>query len=159
MKAAQLQEIRNREEKATPGPWQVEDIGILLYASGNAQFIAHARQDIPNLLSHIDTLQDSLDHAADALHDVECDEAGYWVELGRKRATEQFVSWLEQNSLPWVAEMIRGLSSQPARPDPPGKVRAENERLRIKMTEVIRLLEMHLPSSALDVARKSLEGE
>lgn len=79
----QIQEIAEREEKATPGPWvPAEDPrpGMIYnvhvespagtvcfpahgeldedgdddgFATGNMAFVAHSRQDIPNLLAHI----------------------------------------------------------------------------------------------------------
>ena len=69
----QLVEIRRRCDAATPGPWSSGDDGDGLYDSGgrllvsylddqafvkesDADFCAHARTDIPALLSHINEL-------------------------------------------------------------------------------------------------------
>lgn len=72
-----LEKIKKREKKATPGPWKVltatyikpleiyinggcvtiatawkeDDFGNELPMNGNAQFIAHAREDIPALIA------------------------------------------------------------------------------------------------------------
>lgn len=75
----ELEEIRAREAKATQGPWMTADTEIVggpeegpfeLVAScrqtqksfeqeeADADFIAHARTDIPTLLSHISTLEE-----------------------------------------------------------------------------------------------------
>lgn len=78
-----LEEIREREQAATPGSWNIDRdgqirSGIILVAgcnpiirngelwsdgirypnSSNAEFIAHTREDIPYLLSEIDHLKD-----------------------------------------------------------------------------------------------------
>ncbi|MCR8982286.1 ead/Ea22-like family protein [Brevibacillus laterosporus] len=64
--------IRERAEKATPGPWRREfsygitiasdkyivlddEVGVIRYP--DAEFIAHAREDIPKLLTEIERLQ------------------------------------------------------------------------------------------------------
>ena len=74
MEQKQIEEIRKRCEAATPGPWvvkQYDDCFIepsvcMIPANGcydynvlteNSQFIAHARQDVPNLLDYIEQLQ------------------------------------------------------------------------------------------------------
>lgn len=86
----ELEEIRDREAKATPGPWATTTYdGLRIVAScdngerdiafparyeacpcegnpcaaerrANADFIAHARQDIPTLLSHISELEERI---------------------------------------------------------------------------------------------------
>ena len=93
---SELQEIRERCEAASPGPWTTEpwdDYPAVAYhildASGDydvqyfvpldkhyecgpladCSFIAHARHDIPALLDHIDALAASLDAEA-AAHSV-----------------------------------------------------------------------------------------
>lgn len=84
---SRLDEIRAREQAATPGPWFVEPIGdrdfetakqrgrvipdVLRWQGyrntldcgeddATAQFIAHAREDIPWLLAEIERLQENL---------------------------------------------------------------------------------------------------
>lgn len=67
--------IQQRAEQATPGPWKAEDIGAGTVACGvvaesgrviiehdfvapnNAEFIAHARTDVPALLAHLALLE------------------------------------------------------------------------------------------------------
>lgn len=78
----ELESIRKRAEAATPGPWFWLDDGRL-YSDGadkvigeviegkdetwfdlfdaNAEFIAHAREDIPKLLAEIERLQQEKD--------------------------------------------------------------------------------------------------
>ena len=78
MSEKRLAEIRARVEAATPGPWEVDDkysdgfvvceldeyvavststdADIGLDGRADAEFIAHARQDIPDLLDMMDVL-------------------------------------------------------------------------------------------------------
>lgn len=74
MTQRELDEIRERAEKATPGAWEVGHASIWARINGaltrifaicgsrkwepDAQFIAHARTDIPALLSEADRLRD-----------------------------------------------------------------------------------------------------
>ncbi|OAJ75224.1 hypothetical protein AYJ08_00300 [Brevibacillus sp. SKDU10] len=70
MTEKELQEIRERVEKATSGPWKERarngdfiHIAKGLVIGGNqndVDFITNARQDIPNLLSEIDRLRKAL---------------------------------------------------------------------------------------------------
>lgn len=68
----ELAEIRERAEKASPGPWATSDDmtwdttvrgpSMTIYDEGghtreDADFIAHSRQDIPALLAHIEQLE------------------------------------------------------------------------------------------------------
>lgn len=76
-----LSEIRARCDAATPGPWQHEsDYGAyirdanganvcLLYHSEDAAFIAHAREDIPYLLTEVERLSGDYDEANRAYHE------------------------------------------------------------------------------------------
>lgn len=77
MTQEQLDAIRERTEKATEGPWDVEgpaycgpldtlvvypveDGGALAYVQPSwedAEFIAHARQDVPALLAEVERLR------------------------------------------------------------------------------------------------------
>ena len=63
-----LTAIRERCEKATPGPWEVvkgKSFGVQsenkniasCFRNENEDFIAHSRQDIPALLAHIEHLE------------------------------------------------------------------------------------------------------
>lgn len=92
MMQKELDAIRERAEKATPGPWWLggNDVdgpdtgyGELRVATisntarreqkANAEFIAHAREDIPRLLAEIERLQAELKYYKYALG-VEDDE-------------------------------------------------------------------------------------
>ncbi|WP_205590205.1 hypothetical protein [Brevibacillus laterosporus] len=72
MTREEIEAIRKRAEKATPGPWRKElsyglniasdesivlddEVGVIRYP--DAEFIAHAREDIPKLLAEIERLQ------------------------------------------------------------------------------------------------------
>lgn len=70
----QLEEIRQRAEAATEGPWKVGVANTVVLADADfvevayapleykdADFIANARQDIPALLDHIAKLQGKID--------------------------------------------------------------------------------------------------
>lgn len=115
---AQLAEIRQRAEKATPGPWGAvysEDgegeADLFAYSGGgghvvaefpdydnnavqDAEFCAHARQDVPDLLAHIahqDATIAALREALDILDFDGADDAGWnldeamkGVECGRR---------------------------------------------------------------------------
>ncbi len=95
--AEQLAAIRERAEKATPGPWQLrtyvgdpddpKEVGIsagplaeslvtgdgFLPVQADAEFIAAAREEVPALLAHIEAVEADLTHAA-RLHGVAIDE-------------------------------------------------------------------------------------
>lgn len=81
-----LEQIRARADAATPGPWYVEQMGnhhedvlalsedgsyvIAEHAGDDAEFIAHAREDVPRLL---DALQAVLDmHVSEDSHWHQC---------------------------------------------------------------------------------------
>lgn len=90
-----LAEIKARAGAATAGPWfdQITDEGYLRVTNDlsavngicgfgdmegtdgqdhdNAEFIGHARADIPALLAHIEALQDRLNIVRDLLDDAE----------------------------------------------------------------------------------------
>ena len=69
-----LQEIRDRADKATPGPWEALDYsGVVTgttcdvrYVPENpdAQFIAHARTDVPRLIALVGEMAETLDEMA-----------------------------------------------------------------------------------------------
>lgn len=71
MTEQQLQAIKERASKATPGPWKVEnsryegrfnaasvdenyDLPACLMGIEDAEFVAHARQDIPALIAELE---------------------------------------------------------------------------------------------------------
>ncbi|WP_434599963.1 hypothetical protein [Bacillus sp. PM43] len=83
---AQLEEIRQRADAATEGPWRIGKqspnglnnigtIGGLLTAQttneDDAKYIAHARQDIPALLDHIAEVEQELREATLSIDRVE----------------------------------------------------------------------------------------
>ncbi len=73
MTQERIAEIKAREAKATPGPYHVNfkeirsadgvpiaypaDHYLVEDAKANALFIAHARQDVPDLLAEVERLQ------------------------------------------------------------------------------------------------------
>jgi len=68
MNAEQLNAIKERAAKATPGPWRQaglysvknsEDMSIPLRPE-DAEFIAHARKDVPALVAEVERLQAEL---------------------------------------------------------------------------------------------------
>lgn len=110
MKQEQLQAIRERCEKATPGPWFVAEEGFgkkscpTVYAAGkelryiafcddkfnfeqmtdnlaNAKFIAHAREDVPALLAEVERLQEALDKAEQRIKHLEKIKKHYYAIL------------------------------------------------------------------------------
>jgi hypothetical protein len=85
MTPAEFSEIQQRAEKATTGPWKKyrvdkEDLKCSITGklfeyeakvieadyllSDDAEFIAHARQDIPSLLAHISEQEDKIGRLA-----------------------------------------------------------------------------------------------
>ena len=84
-----IEEIRERVEKATPGPWAYGEFktadrpdGALLigpkfkstksgvmYRVEDANFITHAREDIPALLAEIDRLKAGLNAVQELIND------------------------------------------------------------------------------------------
>jgi hypothetical protein len=55
-----LQEIRERVEKATPGPWQPTDEELADYRKADQYFIAASRADIPYLLQLVTEQQNEI---------------------------------------------------------------------------------------------------
>lgn len=74
MTQAELDAIRSRCDKATPGPWYEDGFAIPNEAGdytelidsypADAAFIAHSREDIPALLAEVDKLKTALIIAA-----------------------------------------------------------------------------------------------
>ena len=81
MKQEELQVIKERVAKATEGPWHrmfkvgieihaenewapviSEDEGVALYS--DADFIIHARQDVPELIAEVERLREALEKIA-----------------------------------------------------------------------------------------------
>lgn len=75
----ELAQIKERAEKATEGPWKIEesryegsynvssvkeeyDLSACLCPIKDAEFIAHAREDIPKLLAEIEALRESKEY-------------------------------------------------------------------------------------------------
>lgn len=84
-----LQEIRDRADKATPGPWEALDYsGVVTgttcdvrYVPENpdAQFIAHARTDVPRLIALVGEMAEKLEGAVAVLDDI----AAYGYDISR----------------------------------------------------------------------------
>ncbi len=78
----ELKQIRERLGKATPGPWERNCNSVFTkdnfliwiggessrFEIGDAEFIAHARQDVGKLLDKVKLLSDELDRERLALH-------------------------------------------------------------------------------------------
>jgi len=76
MMEQELQMIKDRAEKATPGPWIIEescfgnfnaasenesyDLPACLMNNADAQFVTNAREDIPALIAEVERLQKAL---------------------------------------------------------------------------------------------------
>ena len=79
-----LKEIKERAAKATPGPWRAE--GSFIFDenhsgwwpplvevhknAGNAEFVAHSREDIPHLIRRLEETEKALEAARKALDAV-----------------------------------------------------------------------------------------
>jgi hypothetical protein len=84
-----LQEIRDRADKATPGPWEALDYsGVVTgttcdvrYVPENpdAQFIAHARTDVPRLIALVGEMAEKLEGAVTVLDDI----AAYGYDISK----------------------------------------------------------------------------
>lgn len=68
MNEQRLQEIKERAEKAIPGPWYTNNKYIRLGKSisgYDAEFIAHAREDVSALIVEVERLRKALEFYAD----------------------------------------------------------------------------------------------
>lgn len=84
MTPEELEAIRERAEKATPGPWEAKMVHPFMDGRGqyrvgpsmpggfqgtvfpgDAEFIAHAREDVPKLLAEVQRLHANLEQARD----------------------------------------------------------------------------------------------
>lgn len=83
MKPEELQAIRERLAKTTPGPWSYLVPGsvgahgyVLFYHVSNrdAEFVCHAREDVPKLLREVERLRQLLKRQVDAC--MECGGTG-----------------------------------------------------------------------------------
>lgn len=73
----ELTQIKERAEKATPGPWKshadgtvflehTQDIADVWTNNEDAEFIAHAREDVPRLVAEVERLQELCNRLASA---------------------------------------------------------------------------------------------
>ena len=102
MNAKQLNAIKERAEKATPGDWKTDEHRVysekmdddficeMWTSFADAEFIANARQDIPQLVAEVERLQQRLStaesllsEAHDVLDDVHCYETGVYVDISK----------------------------------------------------------------------------
>lgn len=83
--AEQLEAIRKRAEKATPGRWNKEygygkrirasnsipviDEQVGIRTEADAEFIANAREDIPKLLAEVERLQSQVDRMVSSAYE------------------------------------------------------------------------------------------
>lgn len=89
MTEKELQEIKERCEKATPGPWGLDTWknNLMVIATANckivvasrmqirdAEFIAHAREDIPKLLREIEELKKQIEELKRQIEEPEVEE-------------------------------------------------------------------------------------
>jgi len=102
-----IEAIRARADKATPGPWHIEDYGYMWNNAGrvickvydnqrrNADFIAHAREDIPDLLAEVERLHNLLAERNVLLDKQDIELAT--VKAERDKAVEDFADFLVEN--------------------------------------------------------------
>lgn len=98
MNAEQLNAIKERAAKATPGPWYYNRHNEISTPNGarlaqtvtglDATFIANAREDVPALVAEVERLQQQLEKANgllgwahDVLDDVHCYETDVYEEI------------------------------------------------------------------------------
>lgn len=102
-----IEEIKNRADKATPGPWDADVGGDAdrVYCgpdwvsecstSENALFIAHARTDMPRLVAVARQMADALDEASAVLDLIRIDDAPVCDAKLQEQAQEVFATVLE----------------------------------------------------------------
>lgn len=160
MNAEQLQAIKERVAKAIPGPWKVEesrfegkynaanidenyDLPACLMDIQNAEFIAHAREDVPALVAEVERSQEEFER----------------MKLSRNR-------WMESNSKNTLK--IHTLQERLDRTElAEAKARMEIERLRDALEFYADADWYHLKhdneiiilSDAGDKARQAMAGE
>lgn len=100
MNAEQLNAIKERAEKATPGPWVARGLNVLDYArvevdindyeskivvkstnNSDIKFIAHAREDIPQLVAEVERMQSLLSGAYETLESIGADDTESYAKL------------------------------------------------------------------------------
>ena len=100
MTEQEIKEMRDRCEKATPGPWEsgswiianevaVAEIVILdddAETEGNSSFIANARADLPRALNEIERLTQDLNFFRKRWHDMVNEKEVADLEIERLRA-------------------------------------------------------------------------
>jgi hypothetical protein len=126
-----FEEIRQRADKATPGPWYAGHdyreggANQILYHSGltvcfmshdssglvdefDTEFIAHARQDIPTLLDEIARLEEQVD---DLEHERKDNDALLWKVAEQQKEIERLKqqltlarNWLSSINSAWGVE-------------------------------------------------------
>lgn len=113
--AERMKEIKERVAKASIGPWSVQvnrayhisyilrsaagnkiaqffnwqDIGFDVNSESNSNFIAHARADIPYLISRVEELEETLTNFADAMESCHASDENYrqgYVNIARLAA-------------------------------------------------------------------------
>lgn len=110
-----IQEIRERLEKTTPGPWYQEPSPASScyriwndfrdktyttlaesYTEPDAYFIAHSRQDIPYLLDYIEKMEKALAQStADAeAFDTAAEKYGYLPKNRVHVTPEYYMNWM-----------------------------------------------------------------
>jgi len=104
MTPEELRAIRDRVESATPGPWSRRDVTRGYYWDGsyipvsvrNADFAAHAREDIPKLLDEIERLRGLLNQAGSY---VQCgiDNDPYFPADDRWSGVRTFIETWEES--------------------------------------------------------------
>ncbi|GIM45942.1 hypothetical protein DNHGIG_14910 [Collibacillus ludicampi] len=118
MNKEQLQAIRERVNRATPGPWSIhrEDVGddVVFYVptmiksekrtivdsdggliswsepctseqvEADAEFIAHAREDVPALLNEVERLEEENRRFREALEEISKEDSLYFAVKARQ---------------------------------------------------------------------------
>lgn len=113
-----IAEIRERAEKATPGPWNhsyynsvssaYNNIGDM-NTEGNAEFIAHSREDIEWLLSQLAASQSKMTDKQTGYRFYYCDSEDSYL-LGKRVDNFYYAHWHKKHGfvfdmskvLPWV---------------------------------------------------------
>ena len=130
MNQIDIEGIRAREQSATPGPWCISEKGNTVKSLSidgichgmspkqtDAEFIAHARQDIPALLDEVEHQQAELQHAGEVLQALK--DTIQNLEAGHKRL---------QNAQNQLSSFEQTLSA---------KLLAENERLQALLDSAV----------------------
>lgn len=190
-----ISEIKDRLEKATPGPWEadicetgsgvVSDEGWicqLWYKTEepmenhicNADFIAHAPEDIRFLLDEIDRLQienkpltldemNHLDHELIYIKHVNGNRSlDGWHIATSSSYTNHGVCDLELDNGNQIIDMNNYGKTWLAyryKPDEVKELRGENQRLREALEEIMEQADLFGHMTYFEIARRALEGE